>query len=51
MKTPTQRPVLYYIHTARSASASPVKIDRILKERIKAFKRAKLLNQATKTTR
>lgn len=49
MKTQEQKPVITYIQTARSAAKHPVKIDRILKERIKAFRRAKELNQAATT--
>lgn len=51
MKTTRQPLRIHYIVTARTASLAPVKIDTILAERIKAFARAKALNQITKTTK
>ena len=51
MKTTKQPLRIHYIETARTASPAPVKIDIILAERIKAFRRAKELNQTEKVTK
>ena len=45
MKTSEQHTATYYIETVRTPLSAPVKIDTILVERIRAFKRAKDLHR------
>ena len=47
MKTTKQPVRIHYIETARSASPNPVRIDIILQQRIKAFRRAKSQRQTS----
>jgi len=51
MKTPEKPVRIHYIETARTPSPGPVRLDTILEERIKAFRRAKNLHQAVNTNK
>lgn len=44
MKTSADKELITYIETPRAAS-SPVKLDAVLQERIRAFKRAKAIRR------
>lgn len=44
MKTPQEKELITYIETPRGSS-SPVKLDTVLQERIRAFKRAKQIRR------
>jgi len=50
MKTPEQHAAFAYIETARTPLSSPVKIDKILEERMQKFMRARLARSACRYT-